>query len=129
MAGALVDSDILIGVLRGHEPTIESLVRFRRRFSLGVSTVTAFELFRGQMTPQRIADVTLLLGSLQLLPLDLAAATEAAAVDRRLRAVGQSLPAGDTLIAGTAIASGLPLLTGNVRHFGRIEGLTLLDPA
>jgi predicted nucleic acid-binding protein len=120
---------VLVGVLRGHEATIEMLVNLRRRLSLATSTVTAFELLRGQMTPRRTRDVTLLLGEFEILPLDLAAASEAAAIDRKLRAAGQGLPPGDTLIAGTALANGLPVLTHNVRHFGRIEGLILLDPA
>ena len=33
----------------------------------------------------------------------------------------------DTLIAGQALARGWTVVTRNVRHFGRVEGLPLID--
>lgn len=49
----------------------------------------------------------------------------------RLRAVlkRKGMPIGDidTLIAGQALARGWTVVTRNVRHFGRVEGLPLID--
>jgi tRNA(fMet)-specific endonuclease VapC len=57
-------------------------------------------------------------------------AARLAAIDgARLQAEGQRLDVPDLLIIGAAKEAGLGLVTRNVRHFGRIEGLTLLDPA
>jgi tRNA(fMet)-specific endonuclease VapC len=42
-----------------------------------------------------------------------------------LRATGQIIGDFDILIGATAIHHGLPLVTGNRRHFERIPGLTL----
>lgn len=129
MAGAVVDTDILIDVLRGHEPTILRLARLRGRSELATTTITAFELLRGEMTPRRVANISLLLEELELLSLDVASAAEAAAIDRTLGARGLRLATGDTLIAGIALANRLPLMTNNLRHFRRVESLELLDPA
>lgn len=54
-----------------------------------------------------------------------------ASASGRLRAVlkGKGTPIGDidTLIAGQALARGWAVVTRNVRHFGRVEGLSLID--
>lgn len=42
-----------------------------------------------------------------------------------LRSQGQLIPDLDLLIAATTLDHGLILMTGNVRHFQRIPGLTL----
>ncbi len=44
-----------------------------------------------------------------------------------LRRNGRPIGDIDTLIAGQALARGWTVVTGNVRHFGRIEGLVLID--
>ncbi len=45
----------------------------------------------------------------------------------RLREAGTPIGEIDTLIAGQALARGWTLVTRNVKHFGRIEGLPLID--
>lgn len=44
-----------------------------------------------------------------------------------LRAAGTPIGDIDTLIAGQALARGWTLVTRNVRHFGRVTGLPLID--
>ncbi|MFC5344980.1 PIN domain-containing protein [Brevundimonas staleyi] len=45
----------------------------------------------------------------------------------RLRDVGTPIGEIDTLIAGQALARGWTVVTRNVRHFGRVPGLSLID--
>lgn len=45
----------------------------------------------------------------------------------RLRLAGKPIGDIDTLIAGQALARGWAVVTRNVRHFGRVEGLPLID--
>ena len=45
----------------------------------------------------------------------------------KLAAKGQIVEDADILIAATALTSGCPLATGNVRHFERFEGLEVQD--
>jgi predicted nucleic acid-binding protein len=40
---------------------------------------------------------------------------------------GQAIGMGDGLIAGIALAHGLPLYTRNSRHFERVAGLKLVE--
>lgn len=44
-----------------------------------------------------------------------------------LRACGLPIGDIDTLIAGQALARGWTVVTRNVKHFGRVEGLPLID--
>lgn len=44
-----------------------------------------------------------------------------------LRRTGRQIGDIDTLIAGQALARGWTVVTGNVRHFGRVEGLPIID--
>jgi predicted nucleic acid-binding protein len=39
--------------------------------------------------------------------------------------LSHGLQMGDALIAATALEHGLPVLTGNVKHFGAVQGLTI----
>ena len=49
------------------------------------------------------------------------------AIRARLREAGTPIGEIDTLIAGQALARGWIVVTRNVRHFGRVEGLPLID--
>lgn len=44
-----------------------------------------------------------------------------------LRHAGRPIGDLDTLIAGQALARGWAVVTRNIRHFGRVEGLPLID--
>lgn len=48
---------------------------------------------------------------------------EAAGISTVLRQIGQPIEEADVLIAGTARAHRLMVITHNVRHFSRIAGL------
>jgi tRNA(fMet)-specific endonuclease VapC len=39
-----------------------------------------------------------------------------------------SISLSDTLVAGICLAADLPLLTRNVKHFDRVDGLKLITP-
>lgn len=54
-------------------------------------------------------------------------ATVSGALGARLKRTGRSIGSLDTLIAGQALARGWTVVTRNVRHFGRVEGLGLID--
>lgn len=58
-----------------------------------------------------------------VLPLEAAVLKETVRVMRELRETGQGIGAADSIIAATVRLYGLPLVTENIRHFRRIEGL------
>lgn len=64
-------------------------------------------------------------GALTVLPFDEAEAEAYGALRAQLEAGGRPLAEPDTRIASIALSHGLTLITGNVRHFDRVPGLTV----
>lgn len=129
MAGALIDSDVLIDVLKGRQSAAAWIAEYSRDNLLITSSVNVFELARGWDSDRATEAGMALLREFIILPLDTRAALEAAMIDTELQQRGTPLDAGDLLIAGMARANGLAIITRNVRHFGRIEGLEVVTPA
>ena len=61
--------------------------------------------------------------NVQILPFDTAAATIYGRVRNELERLGTPLAEPDLRIASIALAGGLTLVTGNVRHFSMVPGL------
>ena len=55
------------------------------------------------------------------------AAETFAAIKHELVSTGQRIGEMDLLIAAHALDVGLPLVTGNIRHHGRVLGLEVVD--
>lgn len=111
MADVLVDNDVFIAHLRGARP----LRRGGQR--LHYSGITRAELFSG--TPG-VPEAAALLAPLGEVPVDRTIAERAG---RIRRTTGIRLP--DALIAATAMARSMMLVTRNRRDFDRIPGLAL----
>ena len=104
--------------------------RARRRFlahsvgDVAISAITAAELLYGaalKASEQRAVERAL--ASIAIAPFDLRAARVYGEVRSALRRRGTPIGPLDTLIAAHAIALGIPLVTNNVREFGRVPGL------
>lgn len=65
---------------------------------------------------------------LDVLPFDRSCAEQAAEIWRLLAREGELVGLPDTLIAGTCLANGLPLLTRNPNHYKRVPGLKVITP-
>lgn len=125
MATKVADSDVLIDYLKGVDPGATAVERGLRNDELAMTAVNEFEVLCGITSPATMSSARRFLASIPTLPLDGAAAGVAADIDRQLRAPGLRLATADTLIAGIALANGLSLLTRNIRHFDRIDGLVI----
>ena len=124
----LVDSDILMSALNGRVPAA-NLLRQHRNAGLSVSLVSVGEIYDGAMgspEPDRELEVArLFLTPFDLLTLDDAVMLQFAQLRVDLRGQGRLIPDFDLLIAATALAHDLTLITGNMRHFERVPGLAL----
>jgi len=128
--GFILDTSVVIGFLKGHRPDMEFMISALQNRSAALASVTVFELKVG-IPPESKRDSRLdkLFCYLPVLPLDLPAALAAAQVENRLRVAGTVIGAPDTLIAGICLSRDLTLVTNNVRHFKRVEGLKVISPA
>jgi predicted nucleic acid-binding protein len=121
----VADSDVLIDALAGREPAaarVRQLVRSRR---LATTSISRFELLAGARDDDERDTVRALLDAIPALVFDAPAADRAADAGRTLTAGGTPLPMADLAIAGICLSLEVPLLSRNVRHFERIEGLEI----
>ena len=123
----VVDTEVLIDYFSGADPAAEAVARLLGENRLAVTTVTLFELACGVSTEEQLHDLELLTQAARIVVLDDYAALKTGAVYRELRTRGKLIGVADLLFAGCCLAAGLPLLSRNREHFGRVKGLKLLQ--
>ena len=125
----ILDSDVCIEILRGNVKVIEK----RRAVYDEVATtwITASELAYGaekSRDPERNLTLTTeFLATLPIVGLDLPAALEFGRHKAGLERSGMRVADADLLIAAIALARGASVVTGNRKHYERIEGLRTED--
>jgi len=125
----IADTDVLIDYLAGRGDGAAGVAVELERGALGTTVVTRFELLAGARSPAQQETLSQLLDTIPTLVLDQPAADRAAQVRRTLAARGEPIGMADSLIAGIVLQHGGTLMTGNRRHFERVEGLDLWAPA
>ncbi len=126
----LLDTSVLIDLDRGRPGVAHKASDLDRSGPHALSAVTLFEFLFGihlkyddESLARAEADIEDFLGAFIVLPLDQGVSRLAAQMAARLRRSGQEIGIQDVYLAATAIRNDLPLLTGNPRHFRRIDGL------
>jgi len=126
----LLDTNILIYALKGVPAVVASLERHRNS-PLAVSAITLMELYYGAHKSQRVesnlAKVRTIERSLRVIPVDVEAVETFGALKARLEVAGTPLDDFDLVLAATALAHNLTLVTNDTRHFGRVPGLCLAN--
>jgi predicted nucleic acid-binding protein len=124
----LLDTDTVIYVLKGHEAVMTNLRRHLRE-AIRISVISLMELYYGAYKSQRvsinIARVRSLEERIEVLPLGKEIAEVFGIQKTKLEKAGTRLDDFDLLLACTALSRNLIMVTNNVRHFQRIEGLKL----
>ena len=93
-----------------------------------VSIITAAELRYGcakKGSPRLLAQIEAILGSVQVLALDVPADTEYGGIRAELESAGKPIGPNDLFIAAHAYALDATLVTANVGEFSRIRALTV----
>ncbi|HEX4954699.1 MAG TPA: PIN domain-containing protein [Thermoanaerobaculia bacterium] len=130
--GILIDSSVFIAEERSGGD-LESLVFAFESEPMGIAAITAAELLHGVLR----ADSTLrrsrreqfveeVFVRFRVLAFDLEVARTYTRLWVEAQASGASIAPHDLMIAATALCHNLRLLTHNVRHFNRFDGLQLI---
>jgi predicted nucleic acid-binding protein len=129
----VIDTDILIDLLKDREQARTLLRNLEKKNHVFCTTViNVYELYYGlhkiRQWEKRLQSTEKLLGSLPILPLTPRSAQKAGHVFAALEAKGQSIGLGDVFIAAITLTKGYGLVTRNVDHFRKIEGLSIISP-
>ena len=124
----LLDTDTVIYTLKGNAAVEENL-RLHYSSPMYLSVITLMELYYGAYKSQKVtsnlAKIKILENSMAILSLD-REVTEIFGMQKSdLEKNGVPLDDFDLAIASTALAYNLILVTNNVRHFKRIDGLKI----
>ncbi|MCK1717532.1 type II toxin-antitoxin system VapC family toxin [Bradyrhizobium sp. 141] len=127
----LLDTNAVIAlVARRSEPLLRR-VEASEPGALAISSIVAHELYFGAYRSQKVEfnleTLRLLFADLDILDLDQKDARAAGEIRAELARRGTPIGPYDILIAGQAIARGLPLVSNNTAEFQRIAGLRLED--
>jgi predicted nucleic acid-binding protein len=127
----LFDTDAISELLRPQplEPYVRWLATVPREEQF-TSAITVGELFHGayrSSAPERhLANIEeRILPAVTTLPYDAATARVFGRIHANLEQRGEPLPDADVQIAAIGLHHDLEIVTGNLRHFARIEGLRL----
>lgn len=125
----MLDTDVCSHIIRGVRGRARGAIS---RLPLGrvvVSAVTRGELRHGSALRPDATDlaraVDLFLSGMTTLGWDAAAADSYGVVRANLRLRGEPIGSLDEMIGAHALSCGATLVTANVRHFSRVEGLSV----
>ncbi len=124
-----LDSDILISFLRKSDEA-KSFLDSNKQVGFGVSVISHFELLAGaNLSKKRVSNekyVRTLLGRIPRLELTLEVIEKSSDILAALRNQGKVIEVRDIFIAGTCLANDIPIVTRNVTHYERIEGIEII---
>jgi len=126
----LLDTDTIIFSLKGHA-AVDKNLQDHIHDPIKISVVTLMELYYGAYKSQKVesnlAKIKTLEKALEIVPLDRESAEIFGIYKSKLEKVGTPLDDFDLVLASCALANNLTLVTNNIKHFERIEGLKLAN--
>jgi tRNA(fMet)-specific endonuclease VapC len=127
----LLDTNVCIGILTGRSPRAVERLRQLSPSDVQVCSLVRAELLFGARKSMRVeanlALLATLLAPFASTPFDDLAADHYGRLRANLHRAGELIGPNDMLIAATALAHDLVLVTRNVKEFARIPGLRWVD--
>ena len=123
----LLDTDTCIEILRGNQHVIDKRLETDDRVALSFMTIG--ELYYGaekskyRMKNKHLVDEFIL--SIDVINSDMEISQRFGEIKATLELNGFPLADADILIAATCLAKCKKLITGNIKHFDRIDNLTI----
>ena len=126
----LLDTDTIIFNLKGNASIRKNLL-FHINDPIKVSAITLMELYYGAYKSQKItgnlAKIKTIEQSIEVIPVWIESVEIFGMLKSNLEKTGSRLDDFDLIIAASALAHNLTLVTNNEKHFKRIEGLKLAN--
>ena len=125
MRTLLLDTDACIEIIRGNPAPMDAWPEA----NFAISTISRFEIksgLRGHSGSKRERRAVDFLQAVNTLPFDAEASDQATLIRIELEVSGKPIGPYDTLLAGHAVALGMPLLTRNVHEFERAKDLEMV---
>ncbi|HUS05813.1 MAG TPA: PIN domain-containing protein [Bryobacteraceae bacterium] len=136
LLGLVLDSSAVIAAKRQKQPVtgfIESILAAHGPVDLSLSPVTVAELVHGiyraktsEASERRREYIEELVSLVPVHPVTKQTAWLVGQIEGQEAVKGNVLPLNDLMIAVSAIEQGYAVLTGNLRHFQKIPGLTVV---
>ncbi len=125
-----LDTNAVLDYFRGRGNVAANMVATPPS-EIALPAIVAYETWVGVLGSQNVKrrqeQFEQLLAVVGVLPFDAGTSRRAAEVRRALERRGEKIGPLDTLIAATALAHGATLVTRNVREFGRVPGLDVVN--
>jgi predicted nucleic acid-binding protein len=112
----LLDTNFIIGLLRGAEAYWEYLEELLKRVLPSISAITRAEVYAG-CHPDEARDTAAVLNYFEVLPVGVEIADLAGQYVYQFARRGITLHLEDALIGATAVKEGMVLVTRNIDHF------------
>ncbi len=125
----LLDTNVVSDFVRGHR-AVTSRMHSTSPTQIAISSITVMEIAYGLALSPTVARrvrpaIDALLGAVELVSLSVEDARAAGTLRAALRRTGRPIGPYDVLIAGSALARGLTLVTANLDEFSRVDGLSV----
>lgn len=124
----VIDSDILIYFLKG-QPEIVDKLSAQPMDNLYTTRINATELLYGAFSSmkveQNLTKISAFLANFKILEFDEKASLVFAKEKARLKKLGVMIADMDLMIASITVANGFALVSNNLTHFERIDGLAV----
>ena len=126
----LLDTDTVIYSLKAHPIVLENL-KLHFHEPLKISVITLMELYYGayksKKTTSNLAKIKTLENSLDVLVLGKESVEIFGMLKSNMEISGTPLDDSDSVLASCALAHNLTLVTNNLKHFQRIDGLKIAN--
>jgi tRNA(fMet)-specific endonuclease VapC len=124
----LIDTDILSEIRKGKNPqVIAKAIAYKTIFKhYTISVITVSEVIKGWRKlnrNDRIQEFLIDLPQMEILSLEQKSAELSGLIYAYLEKTGQTIGLADVLIAAIAIGNNLILVTGNTKHYQKIQSL------
>lgn len=129
-----LDTDVLIDYVRKPSDAVKRIMKgsLERKISICTTSVNTFEIWLGAyLAPKEtdlIEDTEDFLDQLEVVNFDYETSVEAGRVLASLRKRGQVVEIRDLFVSCVCKVSGMRLVSRNLRHYKRIQGLKVLTP-